>query len=69
MIDIQKIPAKLQPPAMLVSLRSWINAKITMIKGILVAVCGVLLIVAVRVLCSFFRHAEAPEIDLDEVEG
>ena len=46
----------------------WLANKISMLQAILVAAVALVLILTVRLVTVFWGRAEAPEIDLSEVE-
>ncbi|UCG13375.1 MAG: hypothetical protein JSU72_02495 [Deltaproteobacteria bacterium] len=49
-------------------IRSWFGNSMSSIKAVLVAASILLLIVVVRIITLFLGDAQAPEIDLHEVE-
>jgi hypothetical protein len=48
--------------------QNWFAKRISMLQAILVAAVALFLILTVRLITAFWGRAEAPEIDLSEVE-
>jgi hypothetical protein len=68
MTDAEKFTLGKGPPSYVVHLGYWLQKIMSTIKVILVAVLGLSLILFVRVFASLYGDAEAPEIDLRDIE-
>ena len=68
MIDVAKLAFKAGLHSFVIQLRSWLGKKLAQIQAITVALVGLILILSVRIIASFFGRAEAPEIDLRDIE-
>ena len=68
MAGVEKGALKTNQDRFVIYLRSWLSNHILKIKAISVALLGLVLIILVRIICSFMGRVEAPGIDLNEIE-
>ena len=68
MTDAEKFTLGKGPSSHVVHLGFWFQKIMSTIKVILVAMLGLFLILFVRVFASLYGNAEAPEIDLRDIE-